>query len=145
VDLPLGFPVERGQRYRIAVDSAVAGETGGVRLFLDYEEARLDARPLFGSVPAGQRPLVHLTVRNTSPHERLRVYGMDNSNGGFAPVDCPVPFTVAPGASRSCTVLANATGPAGSVVRGRLSVYVEWPDRPRYATLADPWFARVRR
>ena len=139
----LGFRVERNVRYLIAVDSMTAGQTGGVRLFLDYDTARPDVRPVRQVVAPGERPLLRVQIRNTAPGDTLRVYGLVEGNTTLDAVDCPSSFTLQPGTSRTCHVRTPITGTAGQRLRGKVTAWIEWPFQGRYSYVADSWFARV--
>jgi M6 family metalloprotease-like protein len=139
----LGFRVERNVRYLIAVDSMTAGDTGGIRLFLDFDTARPDVRPVRQVVAPGERPLLRVQVRNTSEFDRLRVYGLVEGNVTLQATDCPSSFVVQPGTARTCHVRDPITGTAGQRLRGKVTAWVEWPLQGRYSFVADSWFARV--
>jgi M6 family metalloprotease-like protein len=141
----LGFRVERNVRYLIAVDSMTAGDTGGVRLFLDYDTARPDVRPVGAVVRPGQRPMLRFEIRNTSPFDPLRVYGLVEGSTHLHAIDCPASFTVAAGATRTCRFRDPITGPAGRQLRGKVTAWIEWPLQGRYSFVADSWFVRVAR
>jgi hypothetical protein len=139
----LGFRVERNVRYLIAVDSLAAGDTGGVRLFLDFDTARPDVRPVRQVVQPGERPLLRVQIRNTSEFDPLRVYGLVEGSTYLHAVDCPDAFVLQPGRSRICHVRDPINGTAGQQLRGKLTAWLEWPNQQRYSYAADSWFARV--
>jgi hypothetical protein len=145
VHLGVGFRALRGVSYRVAVDSRRAGERGGVRLTLEYDQAMIDVRPVTPRVAPGQRPLVRIRLRNTSLYDRLRVYGLVEGSTMLHAVDCPGAFVLGPGQVRTCVARDPRTGPRGAQLRGKVSAWVQWRDAERFTTVADPWFARVRR
>ena len=139
----LGFRVERNVRYLIAVDSMAAGDTGGIRLFLDFDTARPDVRPVQDVVAAGERPMLRVQVRNTSEFDTLRVYGLVEGNTMLHAVDCPTSFFIQPGEARTCRVRDPLSGAAGQQLRGKVTAWIEWPLQGRYSSVADSWFVRV--
>lgn len=141
----LGFRVQRGVRYHLAVDSRVPGRTGGIRLLLDYDQAPLDVRPVRARTAPGEHPLLRIRIRNTSGNDRLRVYDLVEGTNALDAVDCPRAFVLAPGQVRTCLAPSRSSGARGTVLRGRVDAWIQWLDRQYYSTVGDPWFARVRR
>jgi M6 family metalloprotease-like protein len=141
----LAIRVERNVRYLVAVDSLAVADTGGVRLFLGYDQARPDVRPVRRYVAAGERPALRVQIRNTSLFDTLRVSRLLEGPVALHPLDCPGSFLIAPGQARTCRVRTTVTGGAGASLRGKITAWIEWPDAGRYANVADSWFARVRR
>ena len=140
----LGIRVERGVRYLVAIDARTPGDTGGVRVFLDYDQARTDVRPVRRVVAAGEQPELRVRIRNTSSFDTLRVYQLAEGTTALPSLDCPESFLLAPGEARMCRVRTTVTGGPGASLRGKVTAWIEWPDIGRYATIADPWFARVQ-
>lgn len=139
----LGFRVERNVRYLIAVDSLATGDTGGIRLFLDFDTARPDVRPVRQVVQPGERPELRVEIRNTSEFDPLRVYALVEGGTILHASDCPGSFVLQPGRSRICHVRDPITGTAGQRLRGKVTAWLEWPNQQRYSSAADSWFARV--
>jgi len=139
----LGFRVERNVRYLIAVDSLVAGHSGGIRLFVDFDTARPDVRPVRQVVAPGERPLLRVQIRNTAAFDDLRVYGVAEGPQVLQWTDCPQSWVLHPGESRVCHVRDPITGTAGRQLRGKITAWLEWPGQGRYSYAADSWFARV--
>jgi hypothetical protein len=140
----LGFRVERNVRYLIAVDSITPGDTGGIRLSVDFDAARPDVRPVRRVVDPGERPELSVQVRNTSVLDRLRVYGWAEGDHVLHPTDCPEAFVLRPGEARTCHLRDPITGRRGEQLRGKVTAWIEWPALGRYSYTADSWFARVR-
>ena len=139
----LAFPVERNVRYLIAVDSLVAGDEGGIRLVVDYDQAYPEARAVARPAP-GRRPLVRVRIRNTSESDRLRVYNLLDGNVAVDAVDCPDVFVLQPHQARTCHVRPPLTGPAGASLRSKVTAWIQWLGAQRYSSVSDPWFTRVR-
>jgi hypothetical protein len=140
----LGFRVERQVRYFLAVDSLRAGDTGGVRVRLEYNSARPDVRPVRRFVAPGVRPELRIQIRNTSTFDRLQVYNLLEGTRSLVPLDCPDSFVIQPGGARTCRVRSPVTGMAGATLRGKVWAWLEWIDTQRYSVVADPWSVRVR-
>ena len=140
----LGIRVERDVRYFVAIDSLTPGDTGGVRVFLDYDQARPDVRPVRRVVAAGEQPELRVQIRNTSSIATLRVYQLVEGTTALHALDCPDAFLLLPGEARTCRVRTPITGGPGTSLRGKVTAWIEWPDTGRYAYVADSWFARVR-
>jgi hypothetical protein len=140
----LGIRVERNVRYLVALDTLTPGDTGGVRVFLDYDEARPDVRPVRRDVAAGEQPELRVQVRNTSSVATLRVYQLVEGTTALHALDCPDAFLLPPGEARTCRVRTPVTGGPGASLRGKVTAWIEWPEIGRYANVADSWFARVR-
>ena len=138
-----GIPVARNVRYFIAVDSVVAGDEGGIRLVVDYDQAFPEVSP--AARPAtGRRPLLRVRIRNSSATDRLEVYNILDGAVSLDALDCPDAFVIAPQQVRTCLVRARTSGPAGARLRGKVTAWIHWDDLDRYATIGDPWFTRVR-
>ena len=136
--------MESNVRYLVALDTLTPGDTGGVRVFLDYDEARPDVRPVRRVVDAGEPPELRVQIRNTSTVDTLRVYRLAEGTTSLPALDCPDDFLLLPGEARTCRVRTLVTGGPGTSLRGKVTAWIEWPDVGRYATIADSWFARVR-
>jgi M6 family metalloprotease-like protein len=141
----LGFRVDGGVRYLIAVDARRANASGGIRLLLNFDSARPDVRPARRVLAPGARPVLRVQIRNASAFERLRVYGLYERGQPLQLTDCPAAFLVAPGTTRTCHARSRVSGPAGATLASKVEAWIEWPNLGRYSTVADPWFARVRR
>lgn len=140
----LGIRVERNVRYLVAVDTLTPGHTGGLRLFLDYDEARPDVRPVRRYVAPGRRPELRVQIRNTSVVDTLRVYQLVEGSTSLQALDCPDAFLLDPGEARTCRVRTPVSGGPGATLRGKITAWIEWPVSGRFANIADSWFARVR-